>query len=138
MNLFLFCTSKRCYGNTNHDPPHFCFLAPQYQNLVFAVMAHYFPAPGAPADYCNKPDLYNEVTARVDSFLTEAPVSPAEVFATLNATGRVPHAGDVKYIYLTKAGPGPIVQPAEESLLDPATGLPVVPGPKHKRMIIKN
>lgn len=101
-------------------------------------MAHYFPAPGQAADYCNKPELYAEVTAQVDKFLAAAPVSPSEVFAKLDATGRVPHAGDVKYIYVTKSGPGPICQPAEESLLDSATGQPVAPGPKHKRMIIIN
>ena len=50
--------------------------------------------------------------------------------------GRVPNAGDVKYIFHTKSGPGPLQQPPSESLLDPETGNPVAPGPKHKRMRI--
>lgn len=50
--------------------------------------------------------------------------------------GRLPNAGDVKYIFHTKSGPGPLQQPPSESLLDPETGNPVAPGPKHKRMRI--
>ena len=113
------------------------YTTEEYQHLLFAVMAHYFPAPGASADYCNKPELYDEAIAHIDTFLTAAP-APAALIAGMDVVGRVPHAGDVKYIYLTKAGPGPQVQPAAESLLDPATGNLIPPGPKHKRMVIKN
>lgn len=102
------------------------------------MAAHYFPAPGNPEDYCNNPALYAQVVAEVEKFTAPANLPAAELFAKLDATGRVPHAGDVKYIYTTKAGPGPQAQPAEESLLDPKTGLPVPPGPKHKRMEIQH
>jgi hypothetical protein len=105
---------------------------------VFAVAAHYFPAPGEPADYCNDPALYARVVAEMDAFVAPAGCSSAELLSKLDATGRVPKAGDVKYIYTTKAGPGPLHQPAEESLLDPKTGQPVAPGPKHKRMQIQH
>lgn len=97
--------------------------------LVLAVMAKYFPAPGAAADYCNKPDEFSKVQG-------DASLIPAELAAKLDKTGRNPAAGDVKYVFVTKSGPGPLRQPLSESLLDPATGLPVPPGPKHKRMKI--
>jgi hypothetical protein len=48
-------------------------------------------------------------------------VCPRNEMTRLHATGRVPRAGDVKYVFVTKSGPGPVRQPLEESLLDPAT-----------------
>ena len=100
-------------------------------------MVHYFPAPGGNAEaYCNKPEEYNDVVAHMDKYLSTA--AGVDMRTELNATGRVPAAGDVKYIFVTKSGPGPVAQPAEESLLNPATGLPVEPGPKHKRMQISH
>ncbi len=80
--------------------------------------------------YCNRPDVYNQVAAAVNTFV------PAELNTRLAATGRIPKEGDVKYVFVTKSGPGPILQPAEESLLDAATGLPVPPGPNHRRLQI--
>jgi hypothetical protein len=123
---------KHIYTPTHtHTQSHPCDDA-QYDELVLAVMTHYFPAPGAPADYCNRPDLYEKVVAAMDSYVT------ADMRSKLDATGRVPKAGDVKYIFSTRAGPGPVLQPASESLLSSETGLPVAPGPKHKRMKITN
>lgn len=61
---------------------------------------------------------------------------PSELSTRLAATGRVPKESDVKYVFLTKSGPGPILQPIEESLLDASTGLPVPPGPNHQRLQI--
>lgn len=101
-------------------------------------MAHYFPAPGAPAAYCNKPELYDEVVANIDKFATFGSITTDDLLSKMNRAGGKREAGDVKYIYVTKSGPGPLLQPADESLLSPATGLPVEPGPKHKRMIIEN
>ena len=63
-------------------------------------------------------------------------VCPRNEMTRLHAMGRVPRAGDVKYVFVTKSGPGPVRQPLEESLLDPATGGLVEPGPRHKRMRI--
>ena len=100
--------------------------------LVFAVMAKYFPAPGAASDYCNNPDAYNKIVSNSSSYLN------GDFIQSLNSTGRVPHAGDVKYMFLTKPGPGPISQPLTESLLDPKTGGPIAPGPKHKRLKISH
>ena len=61
-----------------------------------------------------------------------------ELSAQLSRTGLSRKAaGDVKYVFVTKAGPGPTRQSAEEHLLDPTSGLPVVPrGLKHRRLRI--
>jgi len=105
------------------------YTTEEYNNLVAAVMIRYFPAPNADAGaYCNKPAEYDAIVAEMDKYLTP------EMISRLDATGRVPHAGDVKYMFLTKPGPGPVLQPASEHLLSAETGLPVAPGPKHKRM----
>lgn len=103
-------------------------------SMVLAVMAKYFPAPNASDLYCNKPAEFD----RVSTPETYATLVPSELSTKLSATGRIPHAGDVKYIFHTKSGPGPISQPLSESLLDPLTGQSVPPGPKHQRMIIHN
>lgn len=96
---------------------------------MLAVMSKYFPlASGALArDYCSAPDLLEEVGADSASLI------PSDLADQLDRTGRVPSAGDVKFIYVTRPGPGPINQPLSESLLDPSTGLPVPPGPAHAR-----
>jgi diphosphomevalonate decarboxylase len=101
--------------------------------LVMAVMTKYFPAPGKVSAYCNDADFYSKVNADMSLIIPE-------LLAKLDKTGRVPFAGDVKYIFYTKSGPGPICQPLEESLLDPVTGLPMPAGSavysRHKRMQI--
>lgn len=108
-------------------------------------MAHYFPPPPAPgsetvfavgeseaaaaaAHYCNNP-------AALQAAVRSVEISP-ELLSKLDATGRSPRSGDVKYMFLTKSGPGPIRQSWEESLLDEHSGLCKEPGPKHKRMKI--
>jgi hypothetical protein len=92
-------------------------------------MGHYFPAPNSDASlYCNKPAEFDALVAQFDSLVS------AELLAKLEAAGRIPSAGDVKYVFLTKSGPGPIAQPVEESLLDPKNGQPVEPSSKHRRM----
>ena len=60
----------------------------------------------------------------------------SELIAKIDATS--PRASDVKYVFSTRSGPGPTQQPIEEALLDPATGLPVPPGPKHRRLQIQS
>lgn len=96
--------------------------------LVLAAMARYFPAPGDAADYCNSPSEYSRITT--------AGLLPADLIAAMDKAGRVPAAGDVKYMFYTRSGPGPIRQPLEEAILSPTTGMPVEAGPKHKRMKI--
>ncbi len=102
----------------------------QHVDSIMAMVTAFYPAPGSSADYCNRPDIYDNTAARQSELL------PPSVMARLQSTGRVPRAGDVKYVFVTKSGPGPVRQPLEESLLDPATGDLVEPGPRHKRMRI--
>ena len=97
---------------------------------MLAVMAKFFPAPGSSEFYCNKPSEYDEV---VDKEVFSSLVS-SELASKLYGTGRVPSAGDVKYIFSTRSGPGPLAQPLSEALIDFSTGLPKAPGPQHKRM----
>jgi len=98
--------------------------------LILAIMARYFPAPGPVADYTNNEEEFNSVNAEAEEMI------PAELAAKLDKTGRTPNAGDVKYIFYTKSGPGPILQPIEEAILDTSTGLPIDVSHKHKRMRI--
>jgi len=94
--------------------------------MILAVMAKYFPSPGITADYTNDVVFYEKAKGfTLDSMQGE-----------LDKAGKVPTPNDVKYIFYTKSGPGPIQQPITESLLDPVTGDPVPPSSKHKRMNI--
>ncbi len=97
--------------------------------LIYAIMARYFPAPREAEAYTNKPNLYQSVTADAD-------LIPAALVEKLNKCGRVPTAGDVKFIFYTKSGPGPIEQPISEAILDVATGMPIDVSHKHRRMKI--
>jgi diphosphomevalonate decarboxylase len=99
--------------------------------MIMSVMAKYFPAPGKIADYCSDVDFYNEMANDTNRI-------PVDLIAKLEMTGRKSISGDVKYMFYTKAGPGPIKQSDEECLLDPATGLPVPPKPGHSRLVINN
>lgn len=96
-----------------------------------AVMATYFPAPNDPAAYCNNPSSYIQAVAN------SVQLDPA-LLLRLDGTGRSRVAGDVKYIFNTRSGPGPIRQPQSESLLDPATGMPIPPQPGHEQMNISS
>ncbi|RYH15522.1 hypothetical protein EON65_31630 [archaeon] len=96
---------------------------------ILTMAAHFYPAPSSLDAYCNQPDRLARAGART---------IPPALLNRYQSTGRV-HCppGDVKYVFVTKAGPGPIKQPVEESILDANTGLPVEDlGPKHKRMNI--
>lgn len=96
-------------------------------SLIFSVMTKYFPAPGAVRDYCNNVVEFADAVSK-HAFL------PAGLVAALAKTGRTPVAGDVKYMFHTRSGPGPVQQPQSEALLSPTTGLPVPAGPKHAQM----
>ena len=57
----------------------------------------------------------------------------------LGKCGRVPAANDVKYMFLTKVGGGPVLQTVEDSVIDLATGQPKptqITDLKHMRMSI--
>ena len=100
--------------------------------MILAVMAYYFPAPNVlgPSGYCSNPETLAKVVQNTSNL-----ISPP-LLSALDHTGRIPASGDVKYIFLTKSGPGPIRQPIEESILDPTTGLAKAPSSKHKRLQI--
>ena len=94
-------------------------------------MTKYFPAPGPLRDYCNNVAEYANAISQ-QSFL------PEKLLESLAKTGRTPTPGDVKYVFYTRSGPGPIPQPQSEALLSPQTGLPVPAGPRHKQMKVMN
>jgi len=102
----------------------------QDSELILAAMARYFPAPGAPEAYCNNPSEF----ARITSSESSASLLPAELLTKMDSAGRVPAAGDVKYMFYTKSGPGPVLQPLEEAILSVTTGLPIDASDKHRRM----
>eukprot|EP01038_Epipyxis_sp_PR26KG_P007312 gene7312-9962_t len=105
----------------------------EFTPILSSIMAKYFPAPHNNYDnYCNKPSELQHHLSQFDSLI------PPELIKRINETGRIPIPNDVKYIFLTKSGPGPINQPLTESLLDYNTGLPKEPGPKHKKMKIES
>lgn len=102
----------------------------QHVDSILAMVATFFPPPGNTESYCNRPDRYESALQNAGALL------PADLQLRLHSTGRVVKAGDVKYVFVTKSGAGPICQPASERLLDPVSGLQVEPGPSHKRMRI--
>jgi diphosphomevalonate decarboxylase len=107
------------------------YLLEQDVELVLSVMAKYFPSHHADvANYCSNPTMFAAVTAG------ESTIISGDLRASLEKTGCKPNPGDVKFVFVTKSGPGPIRQPAEESLLNPETGLPVPPNEKHRRLQI--
>jgi hypothetical protein len=99
--------------------------------MIFSVMTKYYPAPGALREYCNNTAAYADAVSK-QVFL------PEPLGAALAKTGRTPAAGDVKYMFYTRSGPGPVEQPQSEALLSPQTGLPVPAGPKHKQMKVSH
>lgn len=99
----------------------------QHVDDLLAMVNAFYPAPVADAvhKYCNVPER-----------LAAAPQVSEELLARYQATGRLPKARDVQYVFVTKAGAGPQRVTDVECLLDAATGLPVEPGPKHQRLQI--
>jgi diphosphomevalonate decarboxylase len=84
----------------------------QYVVEVGALMVHYFPSTGA--DYISHADFAKQIE--------EYTLDPTLLAAT-DKTGRTPTTGEVKMIYYTKSGPGPLRLGLEDSNLDPNTGL---------------
>jgi diphosphomevalonate decarboxylase len=79
---------------------------------VGALMLHYFPGTAGNDDYISNPTFGKEIS----EFILDR-----ELIKHCDKTGRNPTAGDVKMIYYTKSGPGPLT--VEEPNLDPMTGL---------------
>lgn len=95
-------------------------LEPHLMELV-ALMLRYFPAVAG-----------GDMSALLDSYMNKAQeLRPQlegyqldlELVKACDKTGRVPAAGDVKHMYVTKWGPGPQVLTAADATLDPKTGL---------------
>jgi diphosphomevalonate decarboxylase len=88
----------------------------QYAVEIGALMLHYFPAKAGDEvdEYISKLDYAKEVA--------QYKLDPTLLVAT-DRTGRTPRAGDVKMMYYTRSGSGPLVLGTEEANLDPETGL---------------
>ncbi len=96
-------------------------------------MGKYFPAPrGDVVRYCNKPADFAAHCAAADQL-----ISP-ELAEKLARAGRPAGvAGDVKYVFLTKCGPGPLRQSASEHIIEAASGLPLPASSAHVRLQIQ-
>jgi hypothetical protein len=98
---------------------------------VLALATKFFPTNDKSAEsYCNKPEKFREISEKADHLLSEN-----GLLEKLVMKKKQPQAGDVKYVFVTKVGPGPINVSPEESLLD-NTGNYREPGPGHKRLQI--
>ena len=99
--------------------------------MFMSVVSKYFPAPGDVADYCNDAKAFGTAISGQDTL-------PAELIRRLNKTGRVPRSGDVKFVFLTRPGPGPQCLDSAESMLDATTGLPNERGAKIQRLKVSS
>mmetsp|Transcript_24694 Transcript_24694/g.54583 ORF Transcript_24694/g.54583 Transcript_24694/m.54583 type:complete len:419 (+) Transcript_24694:76-1332(+) len=87
-----------------------------YAVEVCALMLKFYPAAVGSDDspYISNVEFAKEVKSyKLDDAL----------IAAVEATGRVPTAGDVKKMYYTRAGPGPQTLGKEDAIIDPETGL---------------
>lgn len=98
--------------------------------MLLAVFSKYFPTAEKPEDYCNKPGEY------IAAGENRSTLVPDELMKMCDKTGRRCTVGDVKYCFVTKPGPGPVLQPIEESLIDLTTGGYKAPSSRHKRLNI--
>jgi hypothetical protein len=97
-------------------------------DMLLTVMAKYFPPMSSNlSEYCNEEEALSAAIRSQDTL-------PSDLLASLQRCGRNPIPGDVKYIFVTRSGPGPINVGMEHALLDPATGLPVPPRPEHRQL----
>lgn len=99
-------------------------LEPYVDELLSALL-YFYPAIGN-TEYMNKPEVYHRARQGISKL-------PKELLDALSATGREPAAGDVKFVYYTKAGSGPVELSASEHMVDLQTGQPIPP-PKAKKV----
>ena len=105
----------------------------EYAPVIMASLGLYFPAPGPSASYCNNPVEFDRCKMLTNDLVGD------ELRAKLDKCGRVPAANDVKYMFLTKVGGGPVLQTVEDSVIDLTTGQPkptLITDLKHRRMTI--
>jgi hypothetical protein len=96
--------------------------------MLLSVMSKYFPPMSANiSEYCNDKEALCAAIQRQGAL-------PGDLLSSLERCGRVPVPGDVKYIFVTRPGSGPINVGMEHALLDPATGQPVPPRPEHRQL----
>tara|TARA_A100001035_G_C27508322_1_gene375193 strand:- start:121 stop:546 length:426 start_codon:yes stop_codon:yes gene_type:complete len=62
----------------------------EHTPMIMAVMARYFPAPGASAAYCNNASEFDRVNAEATTLISR------ELAEKLSLCGRIPAANDVK------------------------------------------
>jgi diphosphomevalonate decarboxylase len=99
--------------------------------MLMAVFAKFFPcATSLLSDYCNKPSVFMDAETNFNDLV------PSDFYTKLKSTGRPCRAGDVKYMFVTKPGSGPVEQPLEEAIIDSVTGEYKAPSPKHRRLKI--
>ncbi|CAE7751249.1 Mvd [Symbiodinium microadriaticum] len=99
--------------------------------MFMSVVSKYFPAAGDYSDYCNDGRAFESAVSSQSSL-------PIELLRRLDMTGRVPQSGDVKYVFLTRAGPGPQCLDSSQAMLDTDTGLPNEVGRNIKRMKVSS
>lgn len=86
----------------------------QYSTELAALMLHFYPSSNDNQNYFNnKSKLKEAMEFTLDPSLIEA----------VTRTGREVHANDVKMMYYTKSGPGPLTLTKDEALIDATTGL---------------
>ncbi len=126
------CGRIVCAYTYDAGPNAVLYLLEKDTPMVMAIMSKYFPSFGQLNEYTNDVAFFQKCNGMdIDADLVEK----------LDKTGRKPIQGDVKYIFHTKSGSGPVQQDGDQCLLDPSTGLPVAADnavyTRHKKMQIK-
>jgi diphosphomevalonate decarboxylase len=119
-----------CAYTFDAGPNAVIYTLKQYVPMLLAVFSKFFPTAVEPKEYCNKPTEYTHAANN------RASLAPQELLEKCAKTGRQCTVGDVKYCFVTRPGPGPVLQPLEESLIDLQTGCYKPPSDKHKRLNI--
>jgi diphosphomevalonate decarboxylase len=84
---------------------------------IVSLILHYFPSTGE-GYIANQSEM-------VKAAVQKHSLSLDLIKAVDNVLGQVPRRGDVKMIYFTKSGPGPLRLGEKEALIDPHSGLNV-------------
>eukprot|EP01138_Halocafeteria_seosinensis_P012119 gb/GECG01012387.1/.p1 GENE.gb/GECG01012387.1/~~gb/GECG01012387.1/.p1 ORF type:complete len:421 (+),score=46.06 gb/GECG01012387.1/:1-1263(+) len=87
---------------------------------ILSVIGEHFAPPGTPQAVANHKERVGQWNSHISkpSILEEA--QRVDEVPRLQCTSENRSSGGIRYIYATKAGPGPIKQPNETSLADPS------------------